>query len=232
MFSFYNFPPDISSSIEAICNNLSQTLSGSTWVILLLIQLHPQKLWTIWCLRCKFDLWSNTCPYLSIRTVLRRNNPLRSWTARVCDSNRVFLTFFSVFFGEKIAGREVDKKRSFGDLFLLNWAENISIIDLVVEVDFLISLLQHRSRFFMVDEPHSLIPWRYFSESSFETSWIICSFTSNCTLSSMSLNLFYVISPPPFSLSSRFSSTKLYQSKPDSTKSDSSELDSDRKSSC
>ena len=95
---------------------------------------------------------------------------------------------------------------------------------------FSISLLQCRSRFSVTDEPRPLMPRRYSSASSFQTGWIISSFNSNCTYSSLSPNLFRGLSPLPFSFSSTFSSIELYQSKLDSTKSDLSELDSDRKS--
>ena len=171
-------------------------------------------------------------PYLSICTILRRNNSPRLWTAGVCDSNRVSLTSFPVLFGEEIVGREADKARSPRDWFLFNWAENISTIDLVVEANFSISPLRRCSRFSVADEPHPLMPQRYSPASYFQTGWILWSFTSNYTTPSLSPNPSCVLSPLPSSLTSKFSSSELHPSRLDSTRLDSSELDSDRKSSC
>ncbi len=138
----YNFLLGISFFIEAFCKNLRQTLSVETWfVFFFLFNCIHKKLCIIWCLWYKFDLWSNTCLYLSIYTVLRRNNSQRSWTARVCDSSFVFFNNFSVLFDEKRVVEEENKPRSFWDWFLFNWAKNISIIDLVVEADFSMFLL-------------------------------------------------------------------------------------------
>ena len=228
----YNFPPGISLSIEAICDNLRQTLLVKPGLFFFLFNCIHKKLCTIWCLWYKFDLWSNKCLYLSICTVLGRNNSPRSWTARVCDSNRVSLASFPVLFGEEIVGREADKVRSSQDWFLFNWAENISTIDLAVEVDFSISLLRRRSRFSVVNEPYPQMSRRCSPASSFQTGWILWSFTFNCTSSLLSPSPSCILSPLPSSLTSKSSSSELHPSRLDSTKFHSWELDFHRKSSC
>ena len=140
-----------------------------------------KKLCTIWCHRCRFDLGSNTCPYLSICTVLRRNNSPKSWAARVCDSSRVSFTSLFEHFGGKTTDEGVGKRPLSGDRLLFDWAENISTIDLVVEADFSNSLLRCLSCFSVVDEPQPLTPRKYTPASSFQTGLKMGSSTPNCT---------------------------------------------------
>ena len=188
-----------------------------------------KKLCTIWCRRYRFDLWSNTCPYLSICTVLIRSNSPKLWMARVCNSKRVSLTFFFEIFRGKTADEGVGKEPLSEEFFFFDWAENISTIDLVVEANFSNSLLRFLSRFSVVDKPHPLTPRKYPPASSFQTGLKLS--TSNCTPSSLFSNPSFVLSPPPLS-TSEFSSSELRSPRLDSSTFDSSELDSDWGSSC
>lgn len=164
------------------------------------------------------------CLYWSIYTVLRRNNFLQSWTARVCNSCRVSFTFFFEVLGETGG---VGRRSLSEDQFLLDWAENISTIELVVEADYSNSFLRLLSRFSEVNKPQPITPRKYPLASSSN---------SNCTPPSLFPNPSFILSPLPWFLS-EFSSSELRPqrlelSELDLSELDPSELDSDQKFLC
>ena len=100
-----------------------------------------------------------------------------------------------------------------------------------MKANFSNSLLQHYSHFFVADKLYPLIPQRYLPEFSFQIGITMFFFISNDIPPLSFLNPSCILSPPFFPSSKIFSS-KLYLFRLDSAKSSSSELDSDRKSSC
>ena len=84
----------------------------------------------------------------------------------------------------------------------------------------------------MADESYPLIPQKYSLAPSFQTSQILWSSIANCSPSLLSLNLYYILFLFSSPFISKSASLEWHPSKLDSTKFDSSELDSDWKSSC
>lgn len=142
--------------------------------------------------------------YQFIYMVWKYNNLPKFLAAQVSNSIYAFFVFIKLFNRRKVSIKKIDKEFLFKDWFLFNWAENIFVIDLIIDDNFSNSHIRYLPCFFVVDKWDFLISCKYLPAIFFQTSPKIGFSSSHCIFPLLSLNLSYILSPLSLSTSKLF----------------------------